>query len=142
MLWCPDLQVYGLPFNGTRIYQRHIGKPLHYWTSTHVTNPLYRVLSPIRGIVRQLRRILCCGRPSKHSPAETGIGLPPDVHHDVTVATQTHKSLGDLNPGLEGCRDVSPRDVEEGHGTVGISQGVESGGVRRSVIMDDSSHGT
>jgi hypothetical protein len=66
------LQVYGLPFNGTRVFQRHIGKPLRAWTAAHISKPCARAFAPLRRCCQS-----CCPRCKQRSDPITTLGLPP-----------------------------------------------------------------
>eukprot|EP00878_Enallax_costatus_P011584 GHUV01012092.1.p1 GENE.GHUV01012092.1~~GHUV01012092.1.p1 ORF type:complete len:539 (+),score=86.91 GHUV01012092.1:909-2525(+) len=135
-------QVYGLPFNGTGIYQRYIGKPIHAWTSAHVTQPLCRFTAPIRDALSKIRIILCCGRSSNHSPEETTIGLPPDRHHEVHMTTQTSSTLDASNSAFNNVHKVHKTTVVEGGGDLNPKDVEQGCGNHITVGMDNSSHGT
>jgi hypothetical protein len=70
-------QVYGLPFNGTRLFQRHIGKPLRAWSSRNIGTPCARAFAPLRRSCHG-----CCPRRKQHSDPISTLGLTNAMRPD------------------------------------------------------------
>jgi hypothetical protein len=57
------VQVYGLPFDGTRKLQRRL-QPVKQWLHQHVAEPASHALAPAKMFVANLQRGCSCGRHS------------------------------------------------------------------------------
>jgi hypothetical protein len=84
--------VYGLPFDGTRIFQSRIAQPCTAWTRTHIKTPAARATAPMRAALRRVAAAACgcwgvchcCSR--QHSVTVDTLGLPPIVIGDAEAA--------------------------------------------------------
>lgn len=79
-------QVYGLPLNGTRIFQSRVAKPVQSWTRTHITTPAAKALAPVTSALRRVTNACCCccnrqQRQQQHSDVVDTLGLPPVLVH-------------------------------------------------------------
>jgi hypothetical protein len=137
--------VYGLPLNGTRLFQRYIGKPLRSWTSSHIGRPCARAFAPLRRCCQS-----CCPRRKQHSDPITTLGLPPaslaeTVRPDGLTPSRTDQ-YDDVYDGklptvsaakLEGLGGVQQQQQQDGAG--GSSAG---SGEHITVRMELSNHGS
>jgi hypothetical protein len=81
--------VYGLPFNGTRIFQSRVAKPLQSWTRTHISTPASKALAPVTSALRRLATACCCcysRQQRQHSDVVDTLGLPPVLGHSKQTA--------------------------------------------------------
>lgn len=91
-------RVYGLPFNGTRIFQSRVAKPLQSWTRTHISTPAAKALAPVTSALRRLATACCCcysRQQRQHSDVVDTLGLPPVLGHSKqTAAAAAHSEAG------------------------------------------------
>jgi hypothetical protein len=144
------VQVYGLPFNGTRLFQRHIGKPLRTWGSQNIGAPCARAFAPLRRACHG-----CCPRRKQHSDPITTLGLPPSSLADAVRPDGQFDGQFDgkfdgkfdgyegklptvVAPGKGGEMDGQLQQLQQGGGA-GSSAG---SGAHITVRMELSNHGS
>jgi hypothetical protein len=146
--------VYGLPLNGTRVFQRRVAKPGKAWLRAHVGMPLSRALAPLCAGLAAARQRCCCGRARKQPPrdeqqqaAQQGpvVGtliLPPVLPAAQPGQQQPQQQAGELRqrgaastggPGGS-CTSKGPAaSTGEGHGTAADT-------LQRGKDINDSAH--
>lgn len=90
--------MYGLPFNGTRIYQCHIGKPLRAWTSSHIGKPLGRALSPVGAALHKFKSCIRPARAKEHSMDVDTLGMPPPLSPSFIAGSDAGTPANTLLP--------------------------------------------
>lgn len=137
-------RVYGLPFNGTRRFQRAIGSPLRAWASTNIGRPCGRALAPLRRACWG-----CCRGRKQHSDPIATLGLSPAglaaaVRPDHDHAAAKAAAYEDLQfegklPTVSAAKLEGLGEQQQQQGGAGSSAG---SGEHITVRMELSNHGS